>query len=229
MPWEAGLIAAGEIAGAVTVVVKPDGIVHLEPHGVADLATQHPMATDTVFWIASMTKPVTGVAVAMLIDDGLLAIDDPVDRYVPALEPKLLPAPRHQLGPGNPRRVVRAGLLIRTRVTAAPSSRSHSGRGRFRCARLRNRKRWRSGRRRPFSLSLDGVRAAAFADGRNRPPSLPKHPLGWPTWATSQRIASASRRRSERAQSDHPTPPPCSPPEVSIPRRVCEAAVVAAP
>lgn len=78
-----GLIAAGEIAGAVTVVVKPDGIVHLEPHGFADLATQRPMAADTVFWIASMTKPVTGAAVAMLIDEGLLAIDDPVDRYVP--------------------------------------------------------------------------------------------------------------------------------------------------
>lgn len=78
-----GLIAAGEIAGAVTAVVKPDGIVHLEPHGFADLATQRPMAADTVFWIASMTKPVTGAAVAMLIDEGLLAIDDPVDRYVP--------------------------------------------------------------------------------------------------------------------------------------------------
>lgn len=78
-----GLIAAGEIAGAVTVVVKPDGIVHLEPHGFADLATRRPMAADTVFWIASMTKPVTGAAVAMLIDEGLLAIDDPVDRYVP--------------------------------------------------------------------------------------------------------------------------------------------------
>ena len=41
------------------------------------------MTSDTVFWIASMTKPVTGAAVAMLVDDGRLAIDDPVDRYVP--------------------------------------------------------------------------------------------------------------------------------------------------
>ncbi len=102
-----GLIAAGEIAGAVTVVVKPDGIVHLEPHGFADLATQHPMATDTVFWIASMTKPVTGVAVAMLIDDGLLDIDDPVDRYVPEFKDLKTPA-------GRPARITIRQILTHT-------------------------------------------------------------------------------------------------------------------
>jgi len=78
-----GLIAAGEIAGAVTVVVKPDGIVHLEPHGFADLATQRPMAADTVFWIASMTKPVTALTVMQLVEAGKVDLDAPVARYLP--------------------------------------------------------------------------------------------------------------------------------------------------
>jgi CubicO group peptidase (beta-lactamase class C family) len=77
------LVVADEIAGAVTMVVNRDGTLHLECTGLADIASERPMAPDTLFWIASMTKPVTGVAVAMLIDEGKLAIDDPVERYVP--------------------------------------------------------------------------------------------------------------------------------------------------
>jgi CubicO group peptidase (beta-lactamase class C family) len=77
------MVAAGEIAGAVTVVVDRDGILHLESTGVADLASGRPMKPDTLFWIASMTKPVTGAAVAMLIDEGKIAVDDPVEKYVP--------------------------------------------------------------------------------------------------------------------------------------------------
>jgi CubicO group peptidase (beta-lactamase class C family) len=76
-------VAADEIAGAVTVVVNRDRTLHLECTGLADIASGRPMTPDTLFWIASMTKPVTGVAVAMLIDEGKIGIDDPVERYVP--------------------------------------------------------------------------------------------------------------------------------------------------
>lgn len=72
-----------EIAGAVTVVATKEGIAHLESTGYANIATKTPMRPDTLFWIASMTKPITGVAILMLQDDGLLNVADPVAKYIP--------------------------------------------------------------------------------------------------------------------------------------------------
>jgi CubicO group peptidase (beta-lactamase class C family) len=77
------MVAAREIAGAVTVVAGRDGVLHMESTGLADITSGRLMKPDTLFWIASMTKPVTGTAVAMLIDEGKLSIDDPVEKFVP--------------------------------------------------------------------------------------------------------------------------------------------------
>ena len=77
------MVSKNEIAGAVTVVVSKDRVLHLETTGSADLAAKRPMAPDTLFWIASMTKPVTGVAVLMLQDEGKLQVSDPVSKYLP--------------------------------------------------------------------------------------------------------------------------------------------------
>jgi CubicO group peptidase (beta-lactamase class C family) len=76
-------VAKHEIAGAVTVVVSKDRVLHLENTGLADIAAKKPMATDTLFWIASMTKPVTAVAILMLQDEGKLNVADPVAKYLP--------------------------------------------------------------------------------------------------------------------------------------------------
>jgi CubicO group peptidase (beta-lactamase class C family) len=76
-------IDAHEIAGAVTLVATPEGLVHLEATGWADIGDRRPMRADTLFWIASMTKPVTAAAVMLLDDDGKLSVDDPVERYLP--------------------------------------------------------------------------------------------------------------------------------------------------
>lgn len=76
-------ITANEIAGAVTLVTTKDKIIHLETTGFADVATKKPMAPDTLFWIASMTKPLTGVAILMLQDEGKLNVSDPVAKYIP--------------------------------------------------------------------------------------------------------------------------------------------------
>lgn len=73
----------GEIAGAVMLVADRERVLHLSAVGVSDLATGRPQQTDDLFWIASMTKPVNAVAVALLVDDGKLAFDDPVEKYVP--------------------------------------------------------------------------------------------------------------------------------------------------
>jgi CubicO group peptidase (beta-lactamase class C family) len=77
------MIAKNEIAGAVTVVVTKDRVLHFETTGFADVATKRPMTSDTLFWIASMTKPVTGVAILMLQDEGKLTVADPVAKYLP--------------------------------------------------------------------------------------------------------------------------------------------------
>jgi CubicO group peptidase (beta-lactamase class C family) len=77
------MIAGQEIAGAVTVVVTKTAIAHLETTGLADIASKRPMTPDTLFWIASMTKPITGVAILMLQDEGKLKVGDPVAKYLP--------------------------------------------------------------------------------------------------------------------------------------------------
>ncbi len=77
------MIAKHEIAGAVTVVATKDKFIHLESDGFADVASKKPMQADALFWIASMTKPVTAVAVLMLQDEGKLDVTDPVAKFIP--------------------------------------------------------------------------------------------------------------------------------------------------
>jgi CubicO group peptidase (beta-lactamase class C family) len=77
------MISKNEIAGAVTAVVTKDKVLHLQSHGFANVADKKPMKRDTIFWIASMTKPVTATAVLMLQDEGKLKVSDPVAKYIP--------------------------------------------------------------------------------------------------------------------------------------------------
>ncbi len=78
-----GFVQAKEIAGAVTLVADGDKILHLSATGMADIDSKTPMAADSVFWIASMTKPITATAVMMMQDEGKLSVDDPVSKYLP--------------------------------------------------------------------------------------------------------------------------------------------------
>ena len=75
-----------EIAGAVMLVATPDRIIHLDVTGKADIGAGKPMRPDTIFWIASMTKPVTAAAVLMLQEEGKLSVDDPVEKHLPEFE-----------------------------------------------------------------------------------------------------------------------------------------------
>jgi CubicO group peptidase (beta-lactamase class C family) len=72
----------GTIAGAVTLLAHHGKVASLDAIGYADLATRQPMKTDDLFWIASMTKPITATAVLMLQDEGKLSVDDPVEKYL---------------------------------------------------------------------------------------------------------------------------------------------------
>ena len=76
-------IAAGDLAGAVTIVARKGKVVHHSVQGMMDLDSKKPMASSSMFRIASMTKPVIGVAVMMLVEEGKLHLNDPVSRYIP--------------------------------------------------------------------------------------------------------------------------------------------------
>lgn len=76
-------VDSGYIPGAVTMVVSKDKILHLGSVGVGDYETKSPMEPDHLFWIASMTKPITAVALLMLQDEGKLSVNDPVSKYIP--------------------------------------------------------------------------------------------------------------------------------------------------
>src|SRR5262249_50838745 len=75
----------GDIPGAVVAVTNRDAIVYLKAFGQQDAAKGIPMSTDTLFRIASMTKPVTSVGVMMLYEQGKLRLDDAAGDYVPAI------------------------------------------------------------------------------------------------------------------------------------------------
>ena len=77
------MIARNEVPGAVTVIATRDGVSHLGVIGHADAGKTRPLRKDSIFWIASMTKPVTAVAVLMMQDEGKLSIDDPLAKYIP--------------------------------------------------------------------------------------------------------------------------------------------------
>jgi CubicO group peptidase (beta-lactamase class C family) len=76
-------VADKQIAGAVTLVARRGTVVHLEAVGSADIAHNRPMTTDSLFAIASMTKPTTATAIMILQDEGKLSVDDPVSKYIP--------------------------------------------------------------------------------------------------------------------------------------------------
>ncbi|MDB6075935.1 MAG: serine hydrolase [Verrucomicrobiaceae bacterium] len=78
------------IAGAVTLVVGKEGVKSLETVGFSDLKAKTPMAKDAMFWIASMTKPMTSMALMMLVEEGKLSIDDPVERHLMEFKGQML-------------------------------------------------------------------------------------------------------------------------------------------
>ncbi len=76
-------VADGEIAGAVTLLARKGKIVHWEAVGWADLDAKIPMQKDSLFQIASMTKPITATGLMILVDRGKVNLDDPVTKYLP--------------------------------------------------------------------------------------------------------------------------------------------------
>jgi CubicO group peptidase (beta-lactamase class C family) len=77
-------IAAGKIPGAILLIQQHGTPVYFESFGVRDVATRLPMTPDTIFRLYSMSKPITSVVAMMLVEDGKLALSDPVAKTIPA-------------------------------------------------------------------------------------------------------------------------------------------------
>ncbi len=101
-------IDEGSLSGAVAVFYRDGKVVTEDVMGLRDLESKAPMTKDSLFWIASMTKPMTAIAVMMLQEEGKLNIDDPVEKHLPEFKGQMVVKERKdgQLLLGKPQRPV---------------------------------------------------------------------------------------------------------------------------
>ena len=78
------LVNDGKLAGVTTLVARHGKVVQFDAYGVQDLESKRPVTRDTIFRLASMTKPIAGVAMMMLWEQGKWTLDDPVAKHIPA-------------------------------------------------------------------------------------------------------------------------------------------------
>lgn len=83
-----------ELAGAVMLVADKDKVLAVETVGSADIAAGRKMAADSLFWIASQSKPITGAALMILVDEGKVSLDDPIEKYLPEFKTQMVVAER---------------------------------------------------------------------------------------------------------------------------------------
>src|SRR5580692_7066741 len=76
-------VAAGKTAGVVTLVARHGHVASFQAVGYQDLETKTPMRTDTIFRLASVTKPVTCAGIMILVDEGRVSLIDPVEKFLP--------------------------------------------------------------------------------------------------------------------------------------------------
>lgn len=109
------LVAKQRVAGAVTLVLRKGKIVEFDAVGMADIENKRPMQKDSIFWIASMTKPIAATSVMILVDEKKLSLDDPASKYLPSFKKAKL---RDGSSPG--REITIRDLLSHTSGLSAP-------------------------------------------------------------------------------------------------------------
>ena len=90
------------LAGAVTLVADKDKILDVETVGYSDIAAKTLMGADSIFWIASQSKPITAAALMMLVDEGKVDLDDPVEKYLPEFKGQMLQVGKEMKSPSHP-------------------------------------------------------------------------------------------------------------------------------
>ncbi len=76
----------------MTLVASKDKVLDHSAVGFADVANRRPMPKDALFWIASMSKPITGAALMILVDEGKVRVEDPVEKYLPEFKGQMVVA-----------------------------------------------------------------------------------------------------------------------------------------
>jgi CubicO group peptidase (beta-lactamase class C family) len=94
-----GLVDQKKLAGIVTLVARRGKVVHFDSYGTKDVTTGAPVTKDTIWRIASMTKPVTGVAMMILYEEGRWKLDDPVHKHIPEFKELKVRGPDGRLVP----------------------------------------------------------------------------------------------------------------------------------
>ena len=115
-----GFVDRKEAAGIVTLIAREGKTVDLHAVGFADIEKNVPMKTDSIFRIASMTKPVTSVAVMMLFEEGKLFLTDPVSKFIPAFKGSTViegTGPEAKAGPARRAITIRDLLTHRSGIT----------------------------------------------------------------------------------------------------------------
>ena len=100
--WSAKYVDEGKLAGMVTLVARRGDILHFEAVGQRGSGDPRSLTRDALFRIYSMTKPVTSVAIMMLIEDGKLRLDDPVAKYLPELASLTVLIQGQRIPPAHP-------------------------------------------------------------------------------------------------------------------------------
>lgn len=84
------------LAGAVTLVADAENVLSVDTVGFSDVAAKRPMPADALFWIASQSKSITAAALMMLVDEGRVKLDDPVEKYLPEFKDLWLSSERDE-------------------------------------------------------------------------------------------------------------------------------------
>lgn len=201
-----------EIAGAVTLVGTSSGMIHLETVGWADVEHHRPMQPDTLFWIASMTKPMTATCIMMLQEEGKLNIDDPVEKYLPEFHGQMMIVDRQKdrivLAP-PPRPITIRDLLTHTSGLAQfRSPRPNATLAELVMAYAREPLRFAPGSRWAYSNEgintlgrivevVSGIPYAQFIQERLFDPLGMKDTTFWPNAEQRQRLATSYRRTQD--------------------------------
>src|SRR5579863_3950402 len=88
-------VESHSLAGAVTLVASSNAILAVNCAGYSDVDAKKPMQPDSMFWIASQSKPMTAAAFMMLVDEGRVNVDDPVEKYLPEFKGQMLIAEKN--------------------------------------------------------------------------------------------------------------------------------------
>src|SRR2546427_8835648 len=107
----------GDVPGVVVAVVDKDGMLYNEASGLSSTLTKRPMTKDTIFNMASMTKPITSVAIMTLVNEGKLKLDDEVAKYLPKYKDPLVISAFNEAGASYETRPARRPITIRHLLT----------------------------------------------------------------------------------------------------------------